>query len=365
MERHAAQDAVILIPSLEPDSRLPAYIRRLKEGGFARIVVVDDGSAESYQPIFQEIENVDDTTVLHHEVNKGKGIALKTGYQWILENLADQISGVITADADGQHTVEDCLMLAEKLEGGERALYLGSRDFNQENIPPKSRFGNKMTSVVYKLLYGQYLPDTQTGLRAFRKEDLQFMIDVEGARFEYEMKVLIACSRARIPIIPVPIETIYENENEGTHFHPIRDSFRIYKVILGSFIKFMASSLAGVVIDHGIFNLLNLVVFANGAAKSGKIILISTVIARVISACVNFLLNRKLVFKDKGQAGKAFLRYVILSVAIMLASACGTWLLGKTGMSSTVAKLITDTLLYFASYRFQERWVFRGDEQHG
>ena len=184
MEKHAAQDAVILIPSLEPDERLPAYIRRLKEGGFARIVVVDDGSPESYQPIFREIEAVEDTTVLHHEVNKGKGIALKTGYRWIMENLADKISGVITADADGQHTVEDCLKLAERLEGGERALYLGSRDFNSENIPPKSRFGNKMTSVVFKLLYGQYLPDTQTGLRAFRKEDLQFMIDVEGARFE-------------------------------------------------------------------------------------------------------------------------------------------------------------------------------------
>ncbi len=365
MEKHAAQDAVILIPSLEPDERLPAYIRRLKEGGFARIVVVDDGSAESYQPIFQEIERVEDTTVLHHGVNKGKGIALKTGYRWILENLRDQITGVITADADGQHTVEDCLMLAEKLEGGERALYLGSRDFNSPNIPPKSRFGNKLTSIVFKLLYGQYLPDTQTGLRAFRKEDLPFMIDVEGARFEYEMKVLIACSRARIPIIPVPIETIYENDNEGTHFHPIKDSVRIYKVILGSFFKFMLSSLGSVAVDQGLFNLLNLVVFANGTEKSGKIILISTIIARVISATVNFLLNRNFVFKDKGEGGKAFLRYVILCVCIMLLSAGGTWLLGKTGMSSTVAKLITDTLLYFVSYRFQERWVFRGEKQHG
>lgn len=365
MKRHAAQDAVILIPSLEPDERLPAYIRRLKEGGFARIVVVDDGSPERYQPIFQEIESVEDTTVLHHEVNKGKGIALKTGYKWIMENLGDQITGVITADADGQHTVEDCLKLAEKLEEGERALYLGSRDFNSENIPPKSRFGNKMTSVVFKLLYGQYLPDTQTGLRAFRREDLPFMIGVEGARFEYEMKVLIACSRAKIPIIPIPIETIYENENEGTHFHPIKDSFRIYKVILGSFFKFMASSLTCVVVDQGIFNLLNLAVFANGTAKSAEIILISTIIARVISATVNFLLNRRFVFKDKGQAGKAFLRYVILSIGIMLLSAGGTWLLGQTGMSSTVAKLITDTLLYFVSYRFQEKWVFRGDEQHG
>lgn len=359
MERHIAQDAVILIPSLEPDERLPAYIRRLKEAGFGRIVVVDDGSSEPYQPVFREIEQVEDTTVLHHEVNRGKGVALKTGYRYILEHMGSQVAGVITADADGQHTVEDCMLLAGKLQEGKKALYLGSRDFRQENIPPKSRFGNRLTSVVFKLLYGQYLPDTQTGLRAFRREELPFMIDVEGERFEYEMKVLIACSRAGIPIIPVTIETIYENDNEGTHFHPIKDSLRIYKVIFGSFFKFMASSLTSVVVDQGLFNLLNLVVFSNGTEKKADLILASTVIARVFSSVFNFWMNRKMVFKHKGSAGKTFLRYVILSVIVMLLSAGGTWLLGQTGMSSTLAKLITDTLLYFVSYRFQAGWVFR------
>jgi dolichol-phosphate mannosyltransferase len=361
MEKHAAERAVILIPSLEPDNRLPDYIRRLKEGGFAHIVVVDDGSSESYQQIFQQIETVEDTVVLHHEVNKGKGVALKTGYKYIMENLPD-ISGVITADADGQHTVRDCLRLAEELEKGERALYLGSRDFTLENIPPKSRFGNRMTSIVFKLLYGQYLPDTQTGLRAFRKEELSFMINVEGERFEYEMKVLIACSRAGIPMIPIMIETIYEDENKGTHFHPIRDSWRIYKVILGSFFKFMASSLTCVAIDQGIFNLLNLAVFANGAKKDAGIILLCTITARVISAGVNFLLNRNFVFGKNGNAGKAFVKYLVLCAGIMLLSAAGTWLLGLTGMSSTVAKLITDTVLYFVSYRFQQQWVFKGEQ---
>lgn len=361
MEKHAAERAVILIPSLEPDNRLPEYIRRLKKGGFAHIVVVDDGSPESYQPIFQEIETVEDTAVLHHEVNKGKGVALKTGYRYIMENLPD-ISGVITADADGQHTVEDCLRLAEELEKGKRALYLGSRDFTLENIPPKSRFGNRMTSIVFKLLYGHYLPDTQTGLRAFRREELPFMINVEGERFEYEMKVLIACSRADIPMIPIMIETIYEDENKGTHFHPIRDSWRIYKVILGSFFKFMASSLTCVAIDQGIFNLLNLAVFANGVKKDAGIILLCTIIARVVSATVNFLLNRNFVFGKNGNAGKAFMKYLILCAGIMLLSAAGTWLLGLTGMSSTVAKLITDTVLYFVSYRFQQQWVFKGEQ---
>ena len=367
MERHAAQDAVILIPSLEPDERLPAYIRRLKEGGFARIVVVDDGSAEKYQPVFREIEEVEDTTVLHHEFNKGKGIALKTGYEWILKNLSDEITGVITADADGQHTVEDCLKLAERLEDGERALYLGSRDFNQDNIPPKSRIGNKMTSAVYKLLYGQYLPDTQTGLRAFRKEELPFMIDVDGARFEYEMKVLIACSRARIPIVPVPIETIYENENEGTHFHPIRDSVRIYKVILGSFIKFMGVSLVCFLIDQIIALVLRKwalppLGFVRGSMLNLQI---SGWGARLISSVINFLMNKNLVFKTSGSTGKAALKYALLCLCIITVSNAGVWVLGKIGMADWLAKILMDMTLYFVSYRLQERWVFREGKQHG
>ncbi len=355
--RQAVRDAVILIPSLEPDGRLPAYIRELEKSGFGHIIVVDDGSGESYQPVFREVGLIPRTTVLRHEVNRGKGVALKTGYRHI-QTMTEHFSGVITADSDGQHTVQDCIRLAEMLEEGKRALYLGSRDFTLPNIPPKSRSGNRITSAVFKALYGQWLPDTQTGLRAFRREELQFMIDVEGERYEYEMKVLIACSRARIPMIPVTIETIYENGNEGTHFHPIRDSWRISKVIHGSFIRFMSSSLLCVLIDHGIFNLLNLAVFHNGAEKRADIILLSTVIARVVSAGTNFTLNRQLVFKQKGNAGKALIRYILLSIGIMLASAGGTWLLSRI-MSSTVAKLIVDTLLYFVSYRAQQNWVFR------
>ena len=76
-------------------------------------------------------------------------------------------------------------------------------NFNLDHVPPKSRHGNKITSAVFRLLYGVYLPDTQTGLRAFRMADLPFMLDVPGERFEYEMQVLIACARAKLPLIPV------------------------------------------------------------------------------------------------------------------------------------------------------------------
>ncbi len=360
MERHAAEQAVILIPSLEPDQRLPEYIKQLKEGGFAHIVVIDDGSGEAYRPIFDEAEAVENTVVLRHAVNRGKGVALKTGYRYIMENLQD-ITGVITADSDGQHTVKDCLRMAEQLESGKRALYLGSRDFNLENIPPKSRSGNKITSAVFKLLYGQYLPDTQTGLRAFRKEELPFMAEVDGERYEYEMKVLIACSRARIPMIPITIETIYENANEGTHFHPIRDSFRIYKVIFGSFFRFMSVSLACFVIDQILALILRKwilppVGFARGSMLNLQV---SGWGARMVSSVVNFVLNKNLVFRMKGNAGKPALKYAVLCIAIITVSNAGVWVLGQIGMADWLAKILMDTMLYFLSYRAQERWVFK------
>ena len=198
------ESAVILIPSLEPDDRLPAYLRRLMAQGFTRAVIVDDGSSEKYQGIFSELAEMDGVTVLHHEVNRGKGCALKTGYAYIRDNIPEA-SGVITADADGQHTVEDCWKLAQALTEDRRVLYLGSRDFDLPHVPPKSRFGNKTTSLVFKLFYGTWLPDTQTGLRAFKREDLQFMIDVPGERFEYDMQMLIACARAKMDMVPITI----------------------------------------------------------------------------------------------------------------------------------------------------------------
>ncbi|MER1994553.1 MAG: GtrA family protein, partial [Eubacteriales bacterium] len=205
-------------------------------------------------------------------------------------------------------------------------------------------------------------PDTQTGLRAFRKEELPFMAEVDGERYEYEMKVLIACSRARIPMIPITIETIYENANEGTHFHPIRDSFRIYKVILGSFFKFMASSLTCWAIDQGLFNLINKVILNNSDDSSKPVIFISKAIARVVSGIINFALNRKYVFGDKDKSGKPFIRYVILWSAILLLSGAFTTLFSLLGINSTITSIIVDMLLYFVSYRLQERWVFKEEQ---
>ena len=358
------KSAVILIPSLEPDDRLPAYLGQLRERGFERMVVVDDGSSEKTQHLFDQMAQMEGVTVLHHDVNHGKGVALKTGYAWIRDNLPD-ITGVITADADGQHTVEDCWCLAEALAGGKRALYLGSRDFNLPNVPARSRKGNKITSAVFWALYGQYLPDTQTGLRAFRREELSFMIDVSGERYEYEMNVLIACARASIPMIPLTIETVYENDNAGSHFHPVRDSIRIYKVILGSFIKFMGASIASFLIDQGVFALMEFVVLSRVGWAAASIQELSTLVARLVSAPCNFLMNRSFVFRFKQNTAITALKYAALAISLLVLSWLGVALLGVLGMPrflDNLSKLIIDTILYFLSYRVQNKWIFREDK---
>ena len=358
-EKKAVENAVILIPSLEPDDRLPAYIRELSDNGFGNIVVVDDGSGESYQNIFHEVGEIPRTVVLHHEINKGKGTALKTGYQYILEQLPDA-KGIITADADGQHTVPDCIRLADKLEENLRAVYLGSRDFNQPDVPPKSKSGNKITSSVFKLLYGVWLPDTQTGLRAFRREELPFMLNVAGERYEYEMRVLIACATSGIPLIPVTIETIYENGNEGTHFHPIRDSYRIYKVILGGFFRFMGVSVFCFLIDQILALILRKWILPPAGLVRGSMmnLQVSGWGARLISSVINFLLNKNFVFRHKGNSCRTALKYAVLCVCIITVSNAGVWLLGQIGINSTIAKLVVDTLRYFLSFQAQQKWVF-------
>ena len=356
------QDVIVLIPALDPDDRLIAYLDVLRTTGFAHMVIVDDGSHEQKQPIFQRIAEMDGCAVLHHPVNRGKGVALKTGYQYISEHFP-QAHYVLTADSDGQHTASDCQKVCQAAFAGQEGLYLGSRDFTLDFIPPKSRFGNKMTSRVFQLFYGTYLPDTQTGLRVFPHSELAFMMDVEGERYEYEMNVLIACARRKIPMIPVTIETIYENNNEGTHFHPIRDSYRIYKVILGNFFRFMASSIFCVLVDQGLAAFLAEFLLPRlGMTDSTGILWVSGFLARIVSAVTNFFLNKEFVFKLKGAAGKAALRYGVLCIAVIVLSNLGVTLLTAISIPRWIAKLLCDTLLYFFSYRMQRSWVFREEK---
>jgi glycosyltransferase involved in cell wall biosynthesis len=225
-------DLVVLIPVWQPEPVLIGLVQQLVAAGFAALLIIDDGSRADYTTIFQQLELMPGVQLLRHAANRGKGRSLKTGFEYVLVSLP-QVQGVITADADGQHTVPDILHVAETLCQSPQRVVLGSRVFASE-VPRKSRFGNLLTRRLFGLLAGVRLCDTQTGLRGLPRNLLATLSDLPGERYEYEMSMLAhLCRSGHIPV-EVPIQTVYFDGNRGSHFHPIWDSLRIYLVLLRS-----------------------------------------------------------------------------------------------------------------------------------
>ncbi len=347
---------IILIPSLEPDERLLSYVQQLREYGLMNIVIVDDGSGEEYQSIFGELRE-SGCVLLRHTENRGKGAALRTGFQYI-EQQFEEISAVVTADSDGQHAAEDVYRLAKEAGCHPDALVLGIRNFSGGGIPPKSLLGNRVTSFIFALLYGKQFSDTQTGLRAFGPRLLPFMQGVRGSRFEYELQMLISCIQSGIPIHTLPIQVIYENGNAGTHFKAIRDSARVMRVLFSNFVRFTSSSAASAVVDLGIAWFLIDFLRPMLGQQDYLRILLATVFARIISIMVNYLLNKHFVFRKEDSRGSLW-RYLTLCAFVILLSSTGVYLMHTIFfMDEKIAKFVCDALLFLLSFQMQRRWVF-------
>ncbi len=362
-------ECCILIPSLSPDGKLTAYVRTLLDADFGGVVVVDDGSPADSQAVFDEVGRMDGCIVLRHPVNRGKGAALRTGTEYIRDHTA--FNGVITADSDGQHTAEDTLALADRLTQDAREMILGARDFSLKNksIPFKSRAGNRLTSCVFLLLYGHFLPDTQTGLRAYNRGMYDFMLEISGDRYEYETNALVVCAGRHVPVVNLPIATIYIDDNKGSHFHPVRDSWRIYKILFGNFFRYASASVLSTLLDLGLFSVLSwwvLPLFIDSAhtvrlLNADLTVLIATAAARVCSAIFNYTVNKRFVFSLSSCRGAA-LRYFTLCAWVMLVSgfAVAAFKTALPSVNETVVKIIVDTVLFVVNYRLQKGWVFAG-----
>ena len=352
----------VVLPSLDPDEKLIAVVDGLLEYGFSHIILVNDGSKQENLHYFTDLAaQHPEITLLHHEVNKGKGAALKNAFRWFLENRPDAY-GVVTVDGDNQHHPEDTRRCCEHMMSTGHTV-LGCRDFNQEDVPARSSFGNKTTSMIFKIFVGMTISDTQTGLRAFPREVLEQIVEVYGDRFEYETNMLLSFKTNGIVFDEVKIRTVYIEENKSSHFRVIHDSWRIYKLILAHFFRYTVSSVVSAVVDTGAYSLLSKIL--SGMLTGLSLTAAAGVIARVISSLLNFFLNKKLVFRTNCSTGKAMLRYYALALPQMAAQVLLTQgvyaLLGisdsATGLR-TLLYAVVMTVLYFVSYVIQQRWVF-------
>ena len=361
----------VIVPSLNPDEKMVNTVKSILAEGFDDIIVVNDGSAPEYCAKFDEVAELPGVTVLKHEVNRGKGRAMKTAFEYVLANRKD-ILGVITVDADGQHLPKDMRACVQAMEEEPDMVVLGVRDFGGPQVPFKSKAGNNITKTVFRVACGIKISDTQTGLRAIPYKHLPVMIEIDGDRYEYETNQLLVMKKKGIGFREVVIDTVYIDDNASSHFHPLRDSWRIYRIILkhiGTSVlaKFLGASFICFLIDTVLFFLINVGLQKAGmGAEDGKLrIALATVGARVVSTVVNFCLNLKVVFKSGGSVGRKLVRYYILAICQMTASfllvhLVAEQLFGLTaGILESVVKFCVDMCLFVVSFQVQNRWVFR------
>lgn len=346
----------IVLPSLNPDEKFSRVVDGLIEKGFQNIVIVDDGSDGEHRVWFDRAEEHPQCRVLRHEVNRGKGRALKTAFEYVLRELPEA-EGVITIDGDGQHLTGDIIACGERMLQNPGKVVLGCRNFDLPGVPQRSVAGNKATSRLFRLCYGIKLSDTQTGLRAIPRACLEPFCRIDGERFEYETNMLLQMKRLGIGFLEQPIETVYEGENAGSHYHPVKDSWRIFKIMF----KFLLSSFGSMLLDLALFYL---VLRLFGGWMGAWAELGATVIARVCSSFANFNANNAVVFGNKGHYRRALLRYYCLCIPQMLVS--GVLVTGivrlllpnAAPILATLIKFAVDTCLFFISYHIQREWVF-------
>lgn len=337
---------IVVIPAYEPGPSLVRLVEGLRrERPELDVTVIDDGSGPQYATIFAGVRAAGGEVVSHLH-NRGKGAALKSVFRHLVNSGAN--APIVTADADGQHRVDDILRVADAvLAGDERTMVLGCRGFTGP-VPLRSRVGNAASRALFRLGAGWSVSDTQTGLRGMPQAMLPWLVEQAGDRFEYEQNVLLRLRGAGWRVRELSIVTIYEPHNPTSHFRPIVDSLRVLTPLM----LFAGSSFAAFLVDT-----IALVVLV---ALTGMLIP-SVIAARVISASINFATNRTLVFR--AQSGRRALwrqglRYGLLAAVLLASNVVWMSFLTGAGLPLLVAKVITEAILFVTAFQTQRGFVF-------
>lgn len=352
---------IVIIPAYAPPNSFIEYARKLSQT-VDKLIVVNDGSDMRCQPVFDEIEALPNATVISYGQNRGKGYALKQAFSYCATHFAGE-DIIVTADCDGQHSLEDVAAVCDAAAQDPESYVLGVRDFDHPNVPPKIRSGNTQMLRLFRLLYALEITDSQTGLRACTVKTAQAFLKVSGNRFEYETGTLIFAKRNHIPIREVPIQTIYPENKEDhvSHFKTFQDSCRVVGIMLHYLLGSMISGLLATAADLGVFSLLTYVVFPKTAPGYT---MIATVMGRIASSVINFWFNCKYVFHGKPKQSLG--RFYIVWAGQVICSYGNIYLFGHVlGGHLTVMKLIGDCVLALLTYRLQCSWVYEDPKKEG
>lgn len=331
---------VIVIPAFNPDVALLEVISGVLPLCQSLIVVNDGSDSPGSCGVLDELRAKEFVHVLDHKVNRGKGAALKTAFNYCLRNL--DFSHVLTVDADGQHTPFDVAKLVIFVKSNPMCNFvIAQRNFSC-GVPLRSKLGNLLTSYIFSRVYGVDFGDTQNGLRALSREVVISVRTLDGSGYDFESEVLVWVVRKRIGFSTVDVSTTYIDGNSSSHFRPVSDSVRIYRSILG----FGFSSVFCFAIDFLLFSVL---FFFTGLPA------FSVILSRFFSGIINFNINHHIFLGVRDNRRLYFVRYCFLFFLIMAISVFGVELSIRNDFDPYFSKILIDSFLFFVSFSAQKK----------
>ena len=354
-------NCVILIPAYNPPEDLLAHLTELRQHGFADFILVDDGSSAARKNVFEQAERMG-CVVIKNPEKQGKGYALKAGFAYYIEHDQGKFDGVITLSANVRFPVQSVEKIAEALREertkGTHALVLGSRNFFAPGLPRASRFGSKVSQFICNVLLGIHLKDCMTGLRGIPDDQVQLCLEIPGHGYEYETSMVLRFES--IGYREVETRTLPAPQGAERAYRRGKDTFYIVLTMMKRFLMFTAVSVSVSIFDIFLFWIFTEYVFTDVPFC----IIWSTILARIISATVNYIVNRQVVFQTNEDRIKSAAQFLVLSIAQCLTSALLVYLLEKISSGNAVGlKVLVDVMLFFVNYKVQKKFIFVEEAQ--
>ena len=358
-------NAVIVIPALNPPASFVSYVEALKQEGFQNIIIVNDGSRTDKLPVFFKVKRLG-AVVIHHTQNLGQGAALRTGFEYYQEHFQGQTDGVITLNADRQILAADVSKIASSLHNeqamGSFALVVGTRNLDGKNVSDYDYNMGGVMKLFYHMLMGVRLNDPLSGVFGIPDIRVQQCLEVEGDGYSYVTSLTM--SFEKIGFVQVPVGYAPYEDGAEPSFRKIPDTVRILYTIFKKFILYSITSVSASILDVILFGIFTSVTFRGNPMA----IIYGTILARVISASVNYLLTKRFVFQFKSvsaqettkSAGAFFALTAMQCICSALLVSAMKMLLGGSAVG---IKVLVDAMLFFVSYKIQHKYIFKDDRK--
>jgi glycosyltransferase involved in cell wall biosynthesis len=190
--------ACVVIPVFNHEHAIASVVDRVRVHGLP-VILVDDGSDPACAHELQRLAKLADVTLLRHEFNRGKGVAVCTGLRAARQR---GFTHAVQVDADGQHTLSDIRHFVEEARSYPGSLICGAPLFDA-NMPVSRRYGRPLNhAMVWLETLSLDVVDSMCGFRVYPLAPTLALLDGQrlGQRMNFDTEILVRLHWREVPM---------------------------------------------------------------------------------------------------------------------------------------------------------------------